>query len=404
VGKRDGDNGENNKMNEPKVAFVVWNTFQVVQFQKLTEAFPDSCFLLLDAPGILTQFNPKDIANHRPKFEILPKKRLLEVDGLYDVIFFQAPFAQIEKIKSSHLVSVQYGLAKERHNYGEWRSLASMNLMYGPYSAEFTSHYGPSYAVGNVKFSGWDFDQAKADRPRLEAELGLDPSKKTLLFMPTYGELGSFDHLVGPLGALRDRYNIIIKMHHNNEKKGKSWLEIAASHGHDKLMGGDADQLKLLSVADLVISDFSGAIFDALYAKVPILLYQARADEIVGVQKFSHDSLEFRRRSELGLVCENIQEFEGAISAAIQQSNDLVAAAAGIRRELFVDGRYVDTIGLIREKVLDLLAGRIPTLTTPQLFVRETCQALRTAEVNNSILRRKLARQGLMEKIRALFE
>jgi hypothetical protein len=390
-------------MKEPKVAFVVRNPFQVVQFQKLAEAFPDARYLLLDAPGIMAQFDANKIANHSPEFEILPRQRVLEVDGKYDVIFFQSPFALIEQIRSSHLVSVQYGLAKERHNYGEWRSLASMNLMYGPYSASFTSHYGPSYAVGNVKFAGWDFVKAKAERPRIEAELGLDPGKKTILFMPTHGELGSFDDLVAPLGALRDRYNVVIKMHHNNEKKGKTWVDIAASHGHDHLMSGDADQLTLLAAADLVISDFSGAIFDALYAEVAILLYQARADQVVGIQKFSHDSIEFRRRSEIGLVCDDLRDFESAVSTALEKADALVASAAAIRAELFVDGRYVDTIGAIREKVFDLIAGKIPRQTTAQLFVRETCQTLRTLEVNHNALKRKLARRGWIGKLKSLF-
>lgn len=390
-------------MTEPKVAFVVWNPFQVVQFQKLAEAFPGSCFLLLNTPSVISQFDKADLAKHRPKFEIIPKKRFLDVDGIYDVIFFQAPFAHIEKVRKSHLVSVQYGLAKERHNYGEWRSLASMNLMYGPYSADFTSHFAPSYAVGNVKFAGWDFVAAKAGRAKIEAKLGLDASKKTILFMPTWGELGSFDDLVKPLGDLRDRYNVIIKMHHNNERNGTSWRDMAASHGHTHLMGGDADQLQALAVADLVVSDFSGAIFDALYAEVPIVLYQAKADDVVGMQKFSQTSLEFRRRSEFAMVCETLDAFAATVHQAMENGPSLVAAAAAIRSELFVDGRHTDTIGEIRNKVSELLEGKIPELTPAQMYVRETCQNLRTAEVSVNSLRRRLNSAGLIGKIKSIF-
>lgn len=391
-------------MTEPKVAFVVWNPFQVIQFQKLAEAYSNSRFLLIGGPQTLQQFDAADLAAHRPEFEIIPKERITDIDGVYDVIFFQSPFAKIEEFRLSRLVSVQYGLAKERHNYGEWRALADMNLMYGPYSADFTSHYSPSYAVGNVKFAGWDHDESKRRRPVYDSEMGLDPSKKTILFMPTYGELGSFSDLIEPLSRMADDYNVVIKMHHNNESKGKDWRSVASDHGIRFLMGGDADQTALLSVADLVVSDFSGAIFDAVYAEIPVLLYQARANDVVGVQKFSHRSIEFRRRNEIGMVCDMPESFARCVAVAMEQGASLVEGAAAIRKELFVDGRQTDTIALAKEKVAALLAGDIPALTPAQTYVRETCQELRSALVNVRKLEAKLQRRPtLIQRIKSSF-
>ncbi|MGR4035163.1 hypothetical protein LB437_12085 [Escherichia coli] len=107
--------------------------------------------------------------------------------GLMISYFFSRLFPVL-KIKNSKLVSIQYGLAKERHNYGEWRSLADMNLMYGDYSSNIVSHYAPSYPVGNPKFDNWlEYKQKYSNREELYKELKLDITKKTLLYMPTWG-------------------------------------------------------------------------------------------------------------------------------------------------------------------------------------------------------------------------
>jgi CDP-Glycerol:Poly(glycerophosphate) glycerophosphotransferase len=388
-------------MTDPKVAFIVWNPFQVFQFQKLADAYPGSRYIVIDRGSNLNEFSAEFLRSSRPQAEIIKKNRILVIDGLYDVLFFQAPFPSIEGFKKTKLVSLQYGLAKERHNYGEWRALADMNLMYGPYSADFTSHFAPSYAVGNVKFADWDPQVAKKSRACAERELGLDASKKTILFMPTYGELGSFAELVAPLGAMAERYNVIVKMHHNNEKNGRSWVDVAKNHGLPHLMHGDADQPTLLSVSDLVVSDFSGAIFDAVYAKVPVLLYQPNASDVVGIQKFSLSSLEFRRRDEIGLVCERAEDFGDLVDRALTEHDRLVQLAAPIRAELFVDGSEHDIIALTKQKVRDLIEGNVPSLTFQQSFVRETCQNLRRAEVRLNKMKKKGTLQQLLETVRS---
>lgn len=63
-----------------------------------------------------------------------------------------------------------------------------MNLMYGDYSSNIVSHYAPSYPVGNPKFDNWlEYKQKYSNREELYKELKLDITKKTLLYMPTWG-------------------------------------------------------------------------------------------------------------------------------------------------------------------------------------------------------------------------
>jgi hypothetical protein len=369
------------------LAYIAWNPFQVVQFQNIRDSLGGT-LVVIDRGENMVELKRSSIADQLRSAEIVHGTDVGLLDGCYDAVFFQAPFPQIENFSRSNLISVQYGLAKERHNYGEWRALADMNLMYGEYSARATQHFGPSYAVGNPKMAGWDFEKNKSQRPSIEARIGLDATKKTILYMPTYGELGSFDALINTLGKLATKYNILVKMHHNNDVRYANWEDVAKDAGIKHRFHGDADQQELLSLADLVVSDFSGAILDAVYAQVPVVLFQPDATALVGVQKFDLSSLEFRRREEIGIVSKSIDDFAKCVSDALQHGDELVQAYQPLRTELYLDGREHDTIALIRDYTDKLLDGKIPELTAAQKVVRETVQALRSIQVENSRLKR----------------
>lgn len=351
----------------PKVAFVVKNKFQIIQFENLFRSYPSSVLLLLDRKTLRKEFDKDELGN----VEIVDRFTVAQKCAEFDVVFFQTTFPGIEEI-SVPLVSVQYGLAKEQHNYGDWRSLADLNLMYGYYSVRQIQHFSPSVAVGNLKFAGWNYREARRQCRDIKQELGLDVRKPAILFMPTYGSLGTFDALVESLGELALQFDVMVKMHHNNELTGREWRKNALSHGIKYLYGGDFDQKKLLSAADLVISDFSGAIFDAVYAEVPVVLFQPSASEKIGLQKFDLNSIEFSQRDNIGFHFNNSKNLSEVVNYAIVNSDALVQRASRIRSELFIDGHYYDTVSQIQYFVALLLSGEIPTLTEQQMAIRSS--------------------------------
>ena len=307
------------------IGYIAWNPFQIIQFSNVIKKHKNSTIIIIDKGE-----NKKECREQAKKlgckYEFLKPKFIPNIDGAFDAVLFQSPFPNMEKLNHTKLVSLQYGLAKERHNYGEWRSLADMNLMYGQYSADKTEYFSPSYVVGNPKFENWNVLKNDTNEiAKIKRELGINESKKTILYMPTWGELGSFNSLVKPLSDLKNKYNVMIKMHHNNDARYKDWKKIAKQAGIEFLYDGESDQLKLLSVSDLVISDYSGAIFDAMHAEVPILLFHENTDEMLGVQKFDKSSLEYARREHVGVICSSSSELEESIEKAFTQSGiDLV--------------------------------------------------------------------------------
>lgn len=363
-----------------RAGFVVRNKFQIRQFDTLAAAYPGADYLLCERMGLGREFSKADLEGLALPVRLINRRKAGRVAADYDVLFFQTVFPGIETIGKTPLVSVQYGLAKERHNYGEWRSLADLNLMYGPYSAAAVSHFAPSHAVGNPKFYGWGYRLTAEQKLTAKRRLGLETAKPVILYMPTYGALGSFGELAAPLAALGRDYEILIKGHHNDERTGKAWMRKARTAGHRHLFSGGHDQRLLLEAADMVISDFSGAIFDAVYAELPVLLYQDDAAGRIGIQKFDLSSLEFRERQTIGEVCTRPADLAAAIEKVLNDRQHYVDRVAGLREQLFVDVSAADAVRQATGKVDDLLNGRLPALSTPQLYVRETVQRLLCAE------------------------
>jgi hypothetical protein len=379
-----------------KAGFIVRNKFQIRQFDALAGEYPASDYLLYNRKGLEQEFSSEDLVSFQRPVRLIDRRNIAVIASAYDVIFFQTVFPGIELINETPLVSVQYGLAKERHNYGEWRALADLNLMYGKYSADAVSHFGPSVAVGNLKFCGWDYRVTSAQKGEAKRKLGLEPEKPSVLYMPTYGQLGSFEELVGPLAGLSQRYEIMIKGHHNDEKAGPIWMQKASELKHKYLFSGGYDQRMLLEAADVVVSDFSGAVFDAVYARIPVVLYQSRAAERVGTQKFDLSTLEFRERHRIGRVCTDVADLDAAINDVVAEPEFFLEKVGGLRDDLFVDVVATDAVTQATAKVRDLLSGRIPRLSKPQTIVRETIQRLLSVEREMQTLRK--ARQSFWRR------
>ncbi|RYZ83539.1 MAG: hypothetical protein EOP06_19785, partial [Proteobacteria bacterium] len=115
---------------EFKLAFVARNEFMFLQIEKLWRTYPTSDVLLLGSMSDWDAFIARRDASERHRFRKVNYRDAVKLDGSYNAIFIQTPFPLVEKFNKSRLISVQYGLAKERHNYGVWRSLADLNLMY----------------------------------------------------------------------------------------------------------------------------------------------------------------------------------------------------------------------------------------------------------------------------------
>ena len=82
-----------------------------------------------------------------------------------------------------------YGLEKESFNFSYWNVFFDKILNYGKYDYSRTNIYNSGVIVGNPKFDKWFNNEIDANL--INKELGIDSSKKTLLYAPTYGQHSS---------------------------------------------------------------------------------------------------------------------------------------------------------------------------------------------------------------------
>ena len=131
----------------------------------------------------------------------------------------------------------------------------------GKYDANYLSVFTKPLIVGNMKYIGF-----KKKKNNL--------SKKVLLYLPTYGDCSSIDLIINKLSDLRKKYYVIVKIHHGTTflKSEKNRID-SLKNNVDEFYDCFKDLPELLSYADVVLSDNSGAIFEAMYANVPVAAF-----------------------------------------------------------------------------------------------------------------------------------
>ncbi|MBQ9536231.1 MAG: CDP-glycerol glycerophosphotransferase family protein [Desulfovibrionaceae bacterium] len=295
-----------------RIAFIGWNPFQFRHFNNIINLFPGAFRIIEDRQnGNLPTFPTTFFEDYNNPTIVVKKGLTKFLDNKFDVIVAQTVFPGIQQISNSKIVFLQYGYAKEPHNYGAWRSLADLNLSYGPYATQKLQYFSPVVESGNPEHDNWESAIFQADNKKQLSQY-LDPNKKTILYAPTWGEISSIDLYLDNIIKLSDDFNLMLKIHHNSDIIENKCKEIK-NKKNIKIFGANDDIYSLLTVTDLMISDYSGAIFDALYCKIPIILLDLK--DIFNSPKLDKDSIEINKRSILGpsigapnlLTCSNIK-------------------------------------------------------------------------------------------------
>ncbi|WP_170064140.1 CDP-glycerol glycerophosphotransferase family protein [Halomonas heilongjiangensis] len=251
---------------------------------------------------------------------LLDEKVIAKLDGLVISFICQTMFFGIGRITQSSIVMLQYGLAKEKYNYGPWRSLADLVLCYGPYSAEKIGKFTKTEIVGNVNFSN-----------KLEMLGRKQDEKIRVLYAPTWGGMSSHPYVEPILKNLAEVYDVTIKLHHNEYRKFQSTITCNVSD--IKYAGIHDDLSELIFYSDCVISDYSGAAFDAFMYSKPLVLVHI-GNHGVDHEKMDEDCLILRGSEILGEVVYDVNDLPSAIESAIRK-NQATEVKNNLRSSLF---------------------------------------------------------------------
>jgi len=151
-------------------------------------------------------------------------------------------------------------------------------LCSGEYDSNYLSVFSKTYKTGNIKYENFKKRKNLKD-------------KKTLLYLPTYGDCSSIEGVATKLSKLRKKYHVIAKIHHGTNflKDEKDRIKILKSNV-DEFYDSYKDLNELLSITDVVLTDNSGSIFDALYTNIPVAVF---CDDINKNKIGNFDTIQF---------------------------------------------------------------------------------------------------------------
>ncbi len=316
------------------IGFVVWNPFQVFHMRPVLDHLDDDgLFIVLQRRGLESlqhDFGGSVSAFVNRPHQIVTPKGLVQLDGQVEALACPNPFAGMNALASTRRIGIQYSMAKEEYQYGAWRSQFDVNLTYGDYSARRLIKYAPAIPVGNPRFSPWfNSTQDKSDDTQVS-------DRPTLLYLPTWGEFSSAPTFMPILERLSEEFEVIVKLHHKSYLAEPDTATAVAKSTLSNSLGARDDMIPLLRRADIVLSDYSGAIFDAIYVRKPVILLQSDPASLLGA-KFSFDSAEYALRRSIGPVVTRPEELRKTIEQVLDGSLDYRDQNEVLRSDFFAE-------------------------------------------------------------------
>lgn len=246
-----------------RVGFIVTSPRQLFHFEKIHRHFSNATiYVAVDERG--NHVAKSIVRRHAPSASIawVTVRDFRKIDGKCDVLVCQTPEPLLRGFSRSLTAAQQFSLANERHQYGAWRSLASLNMMFGPYSLSRVNAFSNAVATGN---------------PLLDAHLvdGRIPG-------PPEGTIGKLRVLYVPADTASSRHDKYVRMLCDDGVSltiglpdGGTVSSYCNPHHAVSAARSHVDPIELILEHDVVVTDCSAVAFDSLAVRKPVVLTYA---------------------------------------------------------------------------------------------------------------------------------
>lgn len=198
-----------------------------------------------------------------------------------------------------------------RHTDRIWETFnISKNLMSvdyftspNPFTSKkiFEAYYCQNLYNGYILETGYPRNDLyfNLDREKIRKKLKVHSNKKILLYAPTWrgttslsnGNIDIFFEYYDKLKEkFSDEYEVLMKLHNMSKK-------YITKERKNSVVSYDLDTMEVLSVTDILITDYSGILFDFLPMRKPIILFQFDKEDYLsqrgGQKEFYLDSEKF---------------------------------------------------------------------------------------------------------------
>ncbi len=266
-----------------KVGFVCTTIFHYLHFRRIASEFNEKAIFIIYAPKLTTgnryeklrDYFEQNNVHYCNYIDIISNQEKVQaVIAPYYFNFFPLIDRDIMRIR------ILYGYAKDAWNYARWNKEFDLCLVYGSYAERKLSQMVQTVSIGHPRFcSGMDKDDIVIQDiygERLSVWL---TKRFKILYCPTWGELSSVPFFLEIVNQLSEKYDVIIKMHHGNSLN--DLFDFNCLNKEEVFLCDEVvDSFDLFGSVDLVISDYSGVIFDAMLAKKKILLLDTEQEYI----------------------------------------------------------------------------------------------------------------------------
>lgn len=249
-----------------EIALVVHNLVLFDQMKPIVERYREKIDIYVEVVRHTEQDNDwlemaKNTYDFLKKEKYSPKYLDKPIEKKYKVLLTSGLYENLPNAE-----------VKIRYNYGMGKDWLHNNydinfdyiLVYGERDGAFSEPFARILEVGPIKF--YNLKKNKTGK------------KKKVLYLPTYGEHSSIEYLYKELEKLQEKYEVIVKLHHGTTflepERVKLFKNFKTVYDHKEPLGN------LLSKADVVVSDSSGAIYDAIAMKVPVIIYNTNTYEL----------------------------------------------------------------------------------------------------------------------------
>lgn len=162
-----------------------------------------------------------------------------------------------------------YGNGKAGWNFRPWNSMYDAILCFGPYQAHSLSSFqNLKIQMGYPRFDSY-FNEPIQRSQRL-LEMGLDPSRKTVVYLPTWGGLCSIDAFAATVAGLQEYHNVIVKPHPATPADEPKRADELRRFGC--VIYESVDNVFLFQLADYVVCDYGGSAFGGIYTDRKVIL------------------------------------------------------------------------------------------------------------------------------------
>lgn len=181
-------------------------------------------------------------------------------------------------------VRYMYGLGSDSWNLADWNQVYDAFLCQGPVQAARLQHFrGHTYQIGYPRYDR--FFSEPFDRAAWLAHFHCDPDKPVLVWLSTQQIFSGALHCHAEgISRLSRDYNVLVKPHPFSWQSEPDYVAVLRQYPYTAVIAEDLDNLILYQLADLVLADYGGTVFSALYTDCRLILldlpgYPGRASD-----------------------------------------------------------------------------------------------------------------------------